>query len=153
MKLATFVLAAVCAAVLLVVPMSDVEAQYSDAWVHAHCTSAMKGARFEVPVVDTKLLSWKVEDAWYEAHRDPNELGDEWVQFRCSIAAQCPEKLWPTGTNQMQIWIPVDGNYYNFDPANKMYYDDPRRKWVNSSFSGSVSQVRKIRCIEGGYLR
>ena len=130
--------------------MSDAEAQYSDAWVHAHCTGAMKGARFEVPVVDTKLSSWKVEDAWYEAHRE-SETGDEWAPFRCSIAAQCPETPWPR--KDLGHWVAADGNPYNADPSNKMYYDDPRRKWLWTVYTGSVSEIWNIRCTAGGYLR
>lgn len=144
-------LAAVCAAVLLVLPVSDAEAQYSDAWVHAHCSSAVKGAKDNNKLTDIKSGSWKVEDAYYDARRDPNEMGDEWAQFRCNIIAQCPEKLWPNAS--VMVPIPADGNPYNMDMSNRMFYDDPRRKWFDTSFSGSVSEVWKIRCTEGGYLR
>ena len=159
MKHATFL--AVCAAILMVVPMSDSEAQYSDAWVHAHCSSAIRGAKDNNKLTDIKSGSWKVEDAWYEAHRDPSESHrdpngtgrrvDEWAQFRCSVVAQCPEKLWPHAS--VMVYIPADGNIFNGAPSNRMYYDDPRRKWVHTAFTGSVSEVWKIRCTEGGYLR
>ena len=141
MQQATF-LAVVCAAILML-PASDAEA-YSDAWVHAHCTTAMRIARDEnVKMTDTKFLSWKVEDSWYEEHRDPSETGDEWAQFRCSIAAQCPEISFPHNR-------PSSPGYIH---ATWMLYDDPRRNWLHTSFSGSVTEVQKTRCTEGGYLR
>ena len=151
MKHATFVLAAVCAAVLLtVIPVSDSEA-HNDAVARQYCTTAMEFARDRnVKLTDIKFSSWKVENAWYDANRDPFELNDENAQYRCSIAAQCPETPWPSD-KEASIWY-ADGNPYNPDPSNKMYYDDPRRVWNHTSYTGSVTEIQKVRCVAGGYL-
>ena len=66
--------------------------------------TAMKIARDEnTKMADTRMMSWKVEDAWYEEHRDPTETNDEWARYRCNIAAQCPETPWPY--NSVVTWI------------------------------------------------
>ena len=149
MKHLTTIAAAACAAILML-PVSDSEA-HNDALARQYCTTAMEFARDRnVKLTDTKFSSWKVEDAWYDANRDPLELNDENAQYRCSIAAQCPETPWPSDKETF-VWY-ADGNPYNPDPSNKMYYNDPRRKWLHTAFTGSVTEVTKIRCTEGGYL-
>ena len=71
--------------------------------------TAMKIARDEnTKMTDTRMMSWKVEDAWYEEHRDPTETNDEWARYRCNIAAQCPETPWPY--NSVVTWIYAPGS-------------------------------------------
>ena len=142
MKHATFVLAAVCAAVLLtVIPVSDSEA-HNDAVARHHCITAMKIAKDNNKLTDIKHGSWKVNRAWYDERRDPSELNDEWAQYRCSIAAQCPEVFFPHNYPSTRAYI----------HSMWMHYDDPRRVWNHTSYEGSVTEIQKVRCVAGGYL-
>ena len=96
-------------------------------------------ARGSNPRADTRFASWKVENAWYEEHRN-HATGDA---YRCSIAAQCPKNPWPS--HGQCVWYPFE--------QRTICPDSDKRTWFNTGFTGSMVEVRKIRCTRGGYLR
>ena len=132
------ILAALLAAMVGVGAPAALAQDYS--FVKGMCEQAMALARARTNRGDVRHDSWKVEDGWYEKHRvhDTN-----WEQFRCSIAAQCPQVPWPYPT--------LDGTATMH--GTEMRHDDPRRVWVHTGFSGSLAEAEEITCTEGGYLR
>ena len=139
MKRMTLAVATLCVAVVLTFTAPAAPAQdYS--YVRGMCEQAMALARARTNRGDVRHDSWKVEDGWYEKHRvhDTN-----WEQYRCQIAAQCPQVPWPYPT--------LDGTATMH--GTEMRHDDPRRVWVHTGFSGSLAEAEEITCTEGGYLR